>query len=107
MKKCKRCGKIFESTNKNKKYCCYDCACIYKNELSKLKSKVKHIEKVTNSKSFHVDDIMELKFLTFSNRDLYKCPLDPDNSEMYCGSYNCKNEIMKFGCSRCQMFRRS
>lgn len=107
MNKCVCCGKNFESSKHNKKLCSYECETKWKSEYNKLKSKCSYISKKTAS-NFNPDilnKILELKFICFSQKDFYKCPLDPENPEMFCGCHDCNLEIKKFGCSRCLMFK--
>lgn len=106
LKRCKWCGKEFETTRNNKIYCDEKCVLNHKRQLRKIKSKIQTVAKRNGFDVKNADKIIRAKLMIFKEGDVSRCPCDAQNPERYCGSYQCKKDTLTNGHCHCNLFHK-
>lgn len=99
--KCKWCGK--EIAN-NRKYCSLDCKTKDFNNTRKTKEMILRLAQKGGYKLENFDKIVRAKVMLFKDGDTRRCPCDAQDSERFCGSAKCQNDIILQGHCHCNLF---
>lgn len=106
LKRCKWCGKEFETNYPIQKYCstgCYEEVC---NQRIKAHAKIRYISKKFKFDVKNKQKIINAKVMIFKNGDIYRCPCDAQNPKRYCGSAQCIADTVYQGHCHCNLFHK-
>lgn len=106
LRKCRWCGKEFETNMQRKVFCSMECQATHKQRRHNTVAKIKRLAAKNNWDIKNVDKIVRAKLMLFKKGDQYRCPCDANNPDRYCGSYLCKCDVNTQGHCHCNLFHK-
>lgn len=106
LKKCKWCGKEFDTNVKRKVFCSLACQSRQNQVRQSIISRAKRLASKNGWDIQNLDKITRAKLMLFKKGDHWKCPCDAQNPDRYCGSYLCKTDVLTKGHCHCNLFHK-